>query len=52
VSVLTLTLQNQLGGAYDFSLAVFYPERWRPWWPAVIAAIVAAAVILAVVLWR
>lgn len=40
VSVLTLTLQNQLSGAFDFSLAVFYRARW-PWWPWVIAVLVA-----------
>jgi hypothetical protein len=42
VRVLTLTLQNQLIGSYDFNLAVFYPARW-PWWPWVVGALLAAA---------
>jgi hypothetical protein len=41
VTVSTVTLQNQAGGAYDFSLAVFYNERW--WWPWVVGAVLAAA---------
>ena len=32
ISVSTLTMQNQLSPALDFSLAVFYRVR-RPWWP-------------------
>jgi hypothetical protein len=42
VRVLTLTLQNQLNGAYHFNLAVFYPARW-PWWPWVVGALLVAA---------
>jgi hypothetical protein len=30
--VLTLTLQNELRGSYDFSLAVFYSGFWWGWW--------------------
>lgn len=33
VRVFTLTLGNELRGAYDFSLAVFYPDRRTWWWP-------------------
>jgi hypothetical protein len=32
-----LSLQNQLIGSFDFSLAVFYPFRWWPWIVAVLA---------------
>src|SRR5688572_9208422 len=32
ISVLTLTLQNELSPALDFSLAAFYRVRWA-WWP-------------------
>lgn len=45
VRVLTLSLQNQLVGSFDFSLAVFYPGRW-PWWPWVVAAIVGGGLFL------
>jgi hypothetical protein len=45
VRVLTLTLQNQLIGSFDFSLAVFYSVR-RPWWPWVVGAIIAGVLFL------
>jgi hypothetical protein len=45
VRVLTLSLQNQLIGSYDFSLAMFYPIR-RPWWPWVVGAIIVGALFL------
>jgi hypothetical protein len=45
VRVLTLTLQNQLVGSFDFSLAVFYPAR-RPWWPWLVAAVLAGVLFL------
>ena len=44
VSVVTLSLQNQLLGTYDFSLAVFYQVR-RPWWPWLVAVIGAVALL-------
>ena len=44
VRVLTHSLQNQLIGSYDFSLAMFYPVR-RWWWPWVVGAIVAGVVL-------
>lgn len=44
VRVLTLTLQNQLAGALDFSLAVFFSTR-RPWWPWVVGTVVAASLL-------
>lgn len=42
IRVLTLTMQNQLSGAFDFSLAVFFRARW-PWLPWVVAVLVALA---------
>jgi hypothetical protein len=45
VRVLTLTLQNQVIGSFDFSLAVFYSVR-RPWWPWVVGAIIAGVLFL------
>ena len=40
ISVLTLTLQNELSPALDFSLAAFYRVRW-PWWPWALAGLAA-----------
>jgi hypothetical protein len=45
VRVLTLSLQNQLVGSFDFSLAVFYSVRW-PWWPWLVAILGAGALFL------
>jgi hypothetical protein len=45
VRVVTLSLQNQALGSYDFSLAVFYPAR-RPWWPWVVGAIIVSVLYL------
>jgi hypothetical protein len=42
ISVSTLTLQNQLSPALDFSLAAFYRVRW-PWWPWLVAGLAAVA---------
>jgi hypothetical protein len=42
ISVSTLTLQNQLSPALDFSLAAFYRVRW-PWWPWVVIGLAAIA---------
>ena len=43
ISVSTLTLQNQLSPALDFSLAAFYRVRW-PWWPWVVIGLAAIVV--------
>jgi hypothetical protein len=38
ISVVTLTLQNQLSGAFDFSLAAFFRARFL-WWPWLVAVL-------------
>ncbi len=45
VRVITLSLQNQLMGTFDFGLAVFYPNRLR-WWHWIVGAIVAGVLFL------
>jgi hypothetical protein len=46
VRVLTLSLQNQLVGSFDFSLAIFYYRERRIWWPWLFVAVGAGALFL------
>ena len=45
VRVTTLSLQNELRGSYDFSLAAFHAAR-RPWWPWVVGALIVGVLYL------
>ena len=45
ISVSTLTTQNQLSPALDFSLAAFYRVRWT-WWPWVVGFLAGFALYL------